>query len=186
MVNIFLNFERDRRRCNRICNRAVLYCSHKRKEEVISGVQGRMWGNEYRTTVVCVDIYGCNEVKDRLYNPYLPDGQCFQSLMDFLRKMEELLDEMQFPQPFTASRGFREPPAPLAERPMDTEIREGKCGTFAVRIMFRQNASWQGSVSWLEGGREESFRSALELLQIMDSALSGENGTKKETQSCGA
>ena len=45
--------------------------------------------------------------------------------------------------------------------------------TFAVRILFRQNASWQGSVTWLEGNREESFRSVLELIFLMDSALSG-------------
>lgn len=50
-------------------------------------------------------------------------------------------------------------------------MREGRCATFAVRVLFRQNASWQGSVSWLEGSREESFRSALELAFLMDSAL---------------
>ena len=49
----------------------------------------------------------------------------------------------------------------------------GELATFAVRIIFRQNASWQGSVVWLEGEREESFRSALELVLLMDSALRG-------------
>ena len=41
----------------------------------------------------------------------------------------------------------------------------------SVRILFRQNASWQGSVLWREGGQEERFRSALELVLLMDSAL---------------
>jgi hypothetical protein len=40
-----------------------------------------------------------------------------------------------------------------------------------VRVLFRQNASWQGSVTWMEGRQEESFRSALELLLLMKSAL---------------
>lgn len=40
-----------------------------------------------------------------------------------------------------------------------------------MRILFRQNASWQGSVLWREGGQEERFRSALELVLLMDSAL---------------
>jgi hypothetical protein len=43
--------------------------------------------------------------------------------------------------------------------------------TFFVRIIFRQNASWQGSVLWLEGQREQRFRSALELIFLLDNAL---------------
>jgi hypothetical protein len=46
--------------------------------------------------------------------------------------------------------------------------------TFAVRVMFRQNASWQGSVTWVEGKREEQFRSVLELLLLVKSALDQE------------
>lgn len=38
-------------------------------------------------------------------------------------------------------------------------------------VLFCQNASRQGSVMWLEEGREENFRSVLELLLMMDSAL---------------
>lgn len=147
-------------------------------------MQGRVWGNEYRTTLVCVDTYDRNETTGRLYNPYLPEGETFQSLIDFLRKMERLLDSMQFPQPFTENRAFGALAAEPAGRPADSEIREGKRGTFAVRVIFRQNASWQGSVSWLEGGREENFRSVLELLKIVDSALS-ESG-EETAGSCGA
>ena len=49
--------------------------------------------------------------------------------------------------------------------------------TFAVRVLFRQNASWQGEVTWLEGKREESFRSVLELILLMDGALQESMGT---------
>ena len=90
--------------------------------------------------------------------------------MEFFRKMEDLLDGMQFPQSFTAVRSFSDPPLRTG-RPPGADMREGRCATFAVRVLFRQNASWQGSVSWLEGSREESFRSALELAFLMDSAL---------------
>lgn len=135
-------------------------------------MQGRMWGNEYRTTIVCVDSYDRSVLTGRLYNPYLSEGKSFGSLMEFLRLMEELLNGMNFPQPFTAIRSFQagqeepERPGPPEDRP-----QEGKVGTFSVRVIFRQNSSWQGSVCWLERGTEESFRSALELLLLMDSAL---------------
>lgn len=43
--------------------------------------------------------------------------------------------------------------------------------TFVIQILNTQNATWQGTVTWTDGRRTESFRSALELLRLMDSAL---------------
>lgn len=136
-------------------------------------MQNKMRGNEYRTTLVCVDGYEHGVLAGRMYNPYLAGGESFQSLMEFLRRMETMLDEMRFPQAFSAARTFQEPPERIMCAPPDPEPQEGKRATFAVRVIFRQNATWQGSVTWLEGGREESFRSALELVLLMDSALAG-------------
>lgn len=48
-----------------------------------------------------------------------------------------------------------------------TEERE----TFVVRILNTQNATWQGTVTWTDGKRTESFRSALELIRLLDSTL---------------
>ena len=115
---------------------------------------------------MCVDEYQDSILSGRLYHPCLSEGDSFRSLMEFFRKMEDLLDGMQFPQSFTAVRSFSDPPLRTG-RPPGADMREGRCATFAVRVLFRQNASWQGSVSWLEGSREESFRSALELAFLM-------------------
>lgn len=132
---------------------------------------GSNWyGNEYRTTVVCVDRYRRGAISGRLYHPRLPDGAEFFSLLEFFREMEDLLDGMDFPQSFTAVRSFSASPL-RPEGPPAPAAQEGRCGTFLLRILFRQNASWQGSVTWLEGRQEESFRSALELVLLMDSAL---------------
>ena len=133
----------------------------------------KQWGNAYRTTVVCVDGYDDRILRGRLYNPHLPEGTDFRSTMEFLLKMEELLDAMQFPQSFTVARCFSAPP-PIASQAPDPQIREGRRGTFAIRVLFRQNASWQGSLTWLEEDREESFRSVLELLLLLHSALEAE------------
>ena len=131
------------------------------------------WGNAYRTTVVCVDEYEGRILRGRIYNPHLPEGAVFRSTVDFLLRMEDLLDDMRFPQSFSAVRTFRaaERMTPPAEPP---GRQEGRCATFAVRVLFRQNASWQGSLTWLEEDREESFRSVLELLLLMHSALEPE------------
>lgn len=82
-----------------------------------------------------------------------------------------MLDEMQFPQSFTEIRAFAPTVPYSSESPDGGQVREGKLATFVIRILFRQNASWQGSVTWLEGDVEASFRSVLELILLMDSAM---------------
>ena len=140
---------------------------------------GRVQGNEYRTTQVCVDDRQDGRFSGRLYNPYWEGGVPFSSVMEFLTRMEELLDQMQFPQSFTAKRAFAGPPGqgPVSQ-PLD--MRQGREATFYLKVLFRQNASWQGTVKWVEAGQEESFRSVLELLLMMDSAASSQQ-VKKPT-----
>ena len=136
-------------------------------------MQHKAYNNEYRTTLVCVDSYKNGVLAGRFYNPYLNDGTIFQSLTQFLIKMEHILDAMKLPQSFTAVRTFTSlPPADTSVSPA-LQSHEGILATFSLRIIFRQNSSWQGSVSWLETGRRQSFRSVLELIFLMDSALTG-------------
>lgn len=43
--------------------------------------------------------------------------------------------------------------------------------TFIVNILGRQNSTWQGSVTWVAEQKVQHFRSALELLKLIDGAL---------------
>ena len=45
---------------------------------------------------------------------------------------------------------------------------DGKA-TFVIQIKYRQNATWQGTIQWVEKQETQSFRSALEMLRIIDS-----------------
>lgn len=130
----------------------------------------RIWGEEYRTTLVCVDSYEQGVPRGRFYNPYMPKEKSFHSLTHFLQEMDGTLDAMDFPRAFTATRTFAPTPR-LDTGPPGEETRTGQKATFTIRILFRQNASWQGSITWLEGKREQSFRSVLELILLMGSAL---------------
>ena len=85
--------------------------------------------------------------------------------------VEELLDQMKFPQSFSSIRTFSGKAVSNLRDVTEGSISEGELATFSVRILFRQNASWQGSVTWLDESREESFRSVLELILLMDSAI---------------
>ena len=130
----------------------------------------RPWAEEYRTFFICVDSYRQGVMQGRIYNPQLNEGRHFQSLTGFLLEMEQALDEMDFPKAYTTTRTFRKPPEKPSEPP-GPAYPEGDSATFSVRILFRQNASWQGSVTWLDEKQEQSFRSVLELILLFDNAL---------------
>ncbi|MBE7723999.1 MAG: hypothetical protein E7244_06000 [Enterocloster citroniae] len=64
---------------------------------------------------------------------------------------------------------------------MDVNRIQGKTGdegTFVVHVRYRQNATWQGDVIWVEKKKRQSFRSAMELLHLINSAF--ESGSDKE------
>ena len=42
--------------------------------------------------------------------------------------------------------------------------------TFLIRVQFRQNATWQGRIEWLEGKKTRPFRSVLEMSQLIQEA----------------
>lgn len=44
-------------------------------------------------------------------------------------------------------------------------------GRFVIQIDRCENATWQGSILWTEKNVTQQFRSALELLKLVDSAV---------------
>lgn len=42
--------------------------------------------------------------------------------------------------------------------------------SFIVKILSQENETWQGTVTWVETGETQPFRSALELIKMIDSA----------------
>lgn len=50
-------------------------------------------------------------------------------------------------------------------------MMNGKKETFIIDIKDNQNATWQGSLSWVQGNKKENFRSVLELVKLIDSVI---------------
>ncbi len=125
-----------------------------------------------RTFAICVDSYEQSVMTGQFYCfGQQEEAETFHSLPQLMLGMEQWLNESQYPQSFTARRSF----SPIQDGKPDGQIvpqaQRGKLGTFVVKILFRQHASWQGLVTWMEGRGEQAFRSALELFLLMDSAL---------------
>ena len=121
--------------------------------------------NDYCVTMVYVDSYEDNVLKGRFANPYLEELQNFNSFIDFVIKMECLMDVISLPGVFATNCGVQRNLA-------DGIVSPGKVATFSIAIRFRQNNSWQGTIGWLEPGQKQNFRSVLELITLLDSALS--------------
>ncbi|MBR0163955.1 MAG: hypothetical protein IJQ12_04695 [Lachnospiraceae bacterium] len=64
----------------------------------------------------------------------------------------------------------------------NVQDKRGKQGTFIVQVQYRQNSSWQGQVIWAEQNKREHFRSTLELMKLIDSALSEEEAMRMDSK----
>ena len=98
--------------------------------------------------------------------------------------MERLFDRTDYPQATHKIRTFQKKPEKDGgeikvkkdvENLAEGQEMLGKKATFNIQVKFRQNASWQGSIQWMEGKKTQNFRSVLELLKLMDEAVSQED-----------
>ena len=102
--------------------------------------------------------------------------ETFDSLAQFLVRMEEMLEENRVPQSYTTSRTFSNVMQPDCKESEPLRKLCGSRATFELRILFRQNSSWQGTIVWQDKKIQRNFRSVLELVLLMDSALRNVEG----------
>lgn len=58
-----------------------------------------------------------------------------------------------------------------------------KSCNFLISIKDQSNHSWQGTIKWLDTGKESHFRSEREMLRLMDEATSVTNEGTEDTRS---
>ena len=141
---------------------------------------------------VCIDSVSEGNLEGQLWQPYDVRPQLFIGMTDMLLQMDELYNRWNYPQRAMDSRTFlKETVAtqPLNIRKGDSRMniqkiqdKRGQQGTFIVQVQYRQNATWQGQVLWAEKNKKEYFRSALELIRMIDNAVSEEKDNRKEAE----
>lgn len=130
---------------------------------------------------VCCDSAEGYDWKGRLYTRYRREPMLFRNAGELVGEMERFYDWIGYPQASMKERSFQE----TGDRPgqgsgrrerqvvvvsaEEMEKQHGEKATFVVRIQYRQNATWQGQVTWAEKNKTINFRSALELLKLIDS-----------------
>lgn len=140
---------------------------------------------------VCVDAWAGGEVTGRLYHCYSRQPEPIGRISDVLDSIDRLCDRLNYPARTQQPRHF----GPEKLRPQITQKKvepqmtreelaknKGKMATFVVHVMYRQHSTWQGSVTWAETGEKANFRSALELIKLMDSAVDETLGDESPSQ----
>ena len=128
--------------------------------------------------VICFDNRDGQMGTGRMYHYYNREEVPFLNEYHLLNLMEDVMESINYPQASTAMRNYREKESVNTqagkEKPEKIVGKEellahrGKLSTFVVYIQYRQNATWQGDIIWVEGNVIRSFRSALEMLKLMD------------------
>lgn len=128
--------------------------------------------------VLCVDRYDQGMVSGRLYHGYEKKEIPFRGYEQIIRIAENFFNTLGFPHAGSGDRDIYGcihdyPKRELVRVLKDDELLEkrGDIGTFVVRVQHRQHSSWQGRVTYLEKDKTVYFRSALELMKIIDGAL---------------
>lgn len=127
---------------------------------------------------VCIDDVVDGNAKGKFYNCYSEAPVCFNDICSLILKIEEFFDKMRFPEAATKLRSFLKGETETIGKelkkhmtPKEVTEQKGAQATFVVHVQYRQNATWQGNVVWADKNITKNFRSALELLKLMDQAL---------------
>lgn len=135
---------------------------------------------------ICIDRVEAPYYKGRLYHKYEKEPQVFGDIGQLLWMMESVFDRSGYPQSSTKNRSFRERQeytsgegASQVADIGDVLKQNGDLATFVVHVKYRQHSTWQGEVVWAEQNKKQTFRSALELLKLIDSALEDEKIEKE-------
>lgn len=125
----------------------------------------------------------------RLYNGYSAEAAEVRSYEEMILRMDHFFDEIQFPRASIRQRSFAgsvkqvSRTAKRKERVMsDKELltKHGELGTFIIRVQQRQNSTWQGRLTWVDEDKTMRFRSALEMIKLIESAIAEEDPAYEE------
>lgn len=127
--------------------------------------------------VLCVNSRAAGEWEGEFFYPYSALPVAFGNLGRAMMEMDRIFDILNYPRKGRRESNFLHN-ADASGKEMtrvmgDEELLEkrGDCGTFIIRVEHRQNCTWQGRATWKEKDETLYFRSALELIKLIDGAL---------------
>lgn len=129
--------------------------------------------------VLAVDDKDIRGIQGRVYHAYSEEAIPVACFEEVIRIAENLFNDLGYPQMTTNDREFDGRSYSYRKKEemvkvMDDKTlleQQGDLGTFIIRVQHRQHSSWQGKVTWIEENETVNFRSALELMKMIDHVL---------------
>lgn len=100
----------------------------------------------------------------------------FTSIASLIKTLSTVIDYLNFPQAGMVMRSWSESTSPpvTQEHLKDHHIgvqavplEKDAFATVVICFQYRQNATWQGTITWMDAGRVQHFRSALEMILLL-------------------
>ena len=144
---------------------------------------GKSLGYNEQALRMCIDGTDGDKVWGRVFSMRLSRPVDFVDLSDFVVKMDAIMDAQNFPQSFQRKRAFKVPAGRrreahilaalegVAMQEAEVEAAQGSRATLVVRVLTRQNASWQGHVAVPGRSGVLEFSSELGFVEIVLAVL---------------
>lgn len=126
-------------------------------------------------------VLTCRQGGNALYsavNLHTGKQSCCQNLWDLVKGIEHDLADNGFPQNCVQYRTWSQGGGHAGEDSTNVmsledakKMLSATGPTFLLKVLFRQNATWQGTIQWLEGRQTRQYRSINELLWLIDEAM---------------
>lgn len=112
----------------------------------------------------------------------------FFSLWEAIKWMDSVMDKEKFPERTREFTAWAKEETTIYEKPSPISFRQEDdpsppfTASFIIRVHYRHNATWQGTIQWIEGMQAVHFKSVLELMKLVDAAMERkrkQNGTTR-------
>lgn len=117
------------------------------------------------------------DVAGILYNESYGIAIDFHGIRQMLSKLDDFFDYVNFPQATHEKRSFNDEPVrrlkhpPRGLREVTPEEMQNKQASLLLHVQFRQNSTWQGTLTWIAEQKTKSFRSELEMIELIAETL---------------
>ncbi len=128
---------------------------------------------EMKTNLIYIYSYNNKTLCGAIFNPFIGEKIYFENALQLMLITENLLDFIGFPQKSMDKRTvYEETNINYLNNDNKPDFSSFKpIATFELEVIFRQNASWQGVLNWVDKNSIYSYRSFLELLTLLDNIL---------------
>ncbi|MGI6161634.1 MAG: hypothetical protein ACOYJD_06350 [Christensenellales bacterium] len=130
----------------------------------------------YKEFLLYVEWRPGDEIRGYIRHVATETMRRFESSLGLIKEIESIINRYEMPKQTFQERKWSEGIKHAGEADIMKAVSERddismKSPEFLITVQFRYNSSWQGSIKWLNSKKERRFRSALELIKLIDEAV---------------